>query len=58
MIGIELNKPARVFCEQLMAEGLLCKETHDTVIRLAPPLIVSQEEIDWAFERLEKVLSA
>ncbi|MBO9540240.1 ornithine--oxo-acid transaminase [bacterium] len=58
LIGIELNKPARVFCEQLMAEGLLCKETHDTVIRLAPPLIVSQEEIDWAFERLNKVLSA
>lgn len=58
LIGIELNKPAREFCERLMDEGLLCKETHDTVIRLAPPLIVSQEEIDWAFERLEKILSA
>ncbi|HEY9898605.1 MAG TPA: ornithine--oxo-acid transaminase [Pantanalinema sp.] len=58
LIGIELNKPARVYCERLMDEGLLCKETHDTVIRLAPPLIVSKEEIDWALERLDKVLSA
>jgi ornithine--oxo-acid transaminase len=40
----------------LVAHGLLCKETHWNVIRLAPPLIISREEIDWAVERLEKVL--
>ncbi len=55
-IGIELTKSARPFCEALMREGVLCKETHDTVIRVAPPLIVTREEIDWAFERFEKVL--
>lgn len=58
LIGLELNRSARPFCEQLMAEGLLCKETHDTVIRLAPPLIISEEEIDWALERIAKVLGA
>ncbi len=56
-IGIELTKPARPFCEELMREGLLCKETHDFVIRIAPPLVVTQEELDWAFERFEKVLT-
>jgi ornithine--oxo-acid transaminase len=35
---------------------MLCKETHDRVIRLAPPLVITREEIDWAFERLQKVL--
>lgn len=58
LIGIELKGDARPYCERLMAEGVLCKETHDSVIRLAPPLIVSEEEIDWAFERLARVLSA
>ncbi len=47
---------ARRFCEALMARGLLCKETHWNVIRLAPPLIVTEEEIDWAIERLTEVL--
>ncbi|MHC4448204.1 MAG: ornithine--oxo-acid transaminase [Planctomycetota bacterium] len=59
-VGIELHEaagPARRYCEQLMQEGLLCKETHDRVIRLAPPLIITTDEIDWAFERLEKVLT-
>lgn len=59
-IGIELKKEAggaRRFCEALQAEGLLCKETHEHVIRLAPPLIISQEEIDWAFDRIEKALT-
>jgi ornithine--oxo-acid transaminase len=55
-IGVELNGMARPYCEALMAEGILCKETHDHVIRLAPPLIVTREELDWAFERIEKVL--
>ncbi len=40
-----------------MKEGLLCKETHDHVIRIAPPLTIKKEEIDWAMERLERVLT-
>ncbi|MCP3740659.1 ornithine--oxo-acid transaminase [Rossellomorea sp. BNER] len=56
-IGVELTEPARKYCEELKAEGLLCKETHDTVIRFAPPLVISQEELDWAIERIKKVLS-
>jgi ornithine--oxo-acid transaminase len=57
-IGIELTRAARPYCEQLMREGMLCKETHDRVIRLAPPLVITREEIDWAVERLRNVLSA
>ncbi|OIK15009.1 ornithine--oxo-acid transaminase [Bacillus sp. MUM 116] len=56
-IGVELTEEARPYCEQLKEQGLLCKETHDTVIRFAPPLIISKEEIDWAFEKIEKVLA-
>lgn len=56
-IGVELTEPARKYCEDLKEEGLLCKETHDTVIRFAPPLVISQEELDWAIERIKKVLS-
>ena len=55
-IGVELNEPARPFCEALKAEGLLCKETHDTVIRFAPPLVITKKELDWAIERIQKVL--
>lgn len=58
-IGVELfpeAKGARRFCEALMKEGILCKETHENVIRFAPPLIITKEEIDWAMERIEKVL--
>ena len=60
LIGIELEKesgPARPFCERLKDEGMLCKETHEQVIRLAPPLIIEREEIDWALERVGKVLT-
>jgi ornithine--oxo-acid transaminase len=56
MIGIELNEKARPYCEALKAKGLLCKETHDTVIRIAPPLVVSQEDLSWALEQLKAVL--
>ncbi|MGD7049218.1 ornithine--oxo-acid transaminase [Rossellomorea marisflavi] len=56
-IGVELHEPARAYCEKLKDEGLLCKETHDTVIRFAPPLVISQEDLDWAIERIEKALS-
>jgi ornithine--oxo-acid transaminase len=55
-IGIELNSAARPYCEALKAKGILCKETHDRVIRIAPPLVISHQEIDWAFERITKVI--
>jgi len=55
-IGIELHSPARPYCEALKEEGILCKETHDRVIRIAPPLIISRQEIDWAFNRIAKVI--
>jgi len=55
-IGVELFCNARPYCEALMQEGLLCKETHDSVIRLAPPLIITKSEIDWAFERIAAVI--
>lgn len=57
-IGIEMLSPARPYCEALKEEGLLCKETHDHVIRIAPPLTITSEEIDWAFERIRKVIEA
>ena len=56
-IGVELTEAARPYCEQLKEEGLLCKETHDTVIRFAPPLVITKEELDWAIERIKNVLS-
>ena len=55
-IGIEMNSPARPYCEALKQEGILCKETHDRVIRIAPPLVITREEIDWAFDRIRKVI--
>ncbi len=55
-IGIELHGLARPYCERLKAEGMLCKETHDHVIRLAPPLVITKDEIDWAISKLRKVL--
>lgn len=57
-IGIELHSAARPYCEALKDEGILCKETHDHVIRFGPPLVVTREELDWAFERIAKVLGA
>ena len=55
-IGIELHSAARPYCEALKEEGILCKETHDRVIRIAPPLVITRQEIDWAFERIAKVI--
>ncbi|MEB1807500.1 MAG: ornithine--oxo-acid transaminase [Bacillaceae bacterium] len=54
-IGIELTVPARPYCEKLKELGLLCKETHENVIRFAPPLVITQEELDWALERVRAV---
>lgn len=59
-IGIVLKDSAggaRRFCEALMEEGMLCKETHVNIIRLAPPLCITKEELDWALERIKKVLT-
>jgi ornithine--oxo-acid transaminase len=55
ILAIELRVPARRYCEALMQRGVLCKETHDTVIRLAPPLVVRQEDLAWAVEQLRAV---
>ncbi len=58
-IGIELHPEAggaRRFCEHLQSRGVLCKETHEHVIRIAPPLIITRAELDWALERIEGVL--
>ncbi|MFF7218014.1 ornithine--oxo-acid transaminase [Mammaliicoccus sciuri] len=54
-IGIELTEYARPYCEKLKELGLLCKETHDTVIRFAPPLIIEKEDLDWALDQVKSV---
>jgi len=59
LIGVEIKKSsgmARPYCENLKQEGLLCKETHESVVRFAPPLVIEKEEIDWALQRIRKVL--
>ncbi|MFW6062666.1 MAG: ornithine--oxo-acid transaminase [Chloroflexota bacterium] len=56
LIGVELRGPARPFAEALREKGILAKETHKTVLRFAPPLVISKDEIDWAMERIEAVL--
>jgi len=59
LVGIEIDPAyakARTVCEALMKHGLLCKETHEVVVRMAPPLIISKSEIDWAVEQVEIVL--
>ncbi|WP_291429182.1 ornithine--oxo-acid transaminase [Deinococcus sp.] len=58
LIGVELHEPARLYCEALRDLGVLCKETHETTMRLAPPLVTSREDLDWALERIEQVLTA
>lgn len=55
-IGIELTESARSYCEALKERGLLCKETHENVIRLAPPLIIEKDDLDWALEQIKAVL--
>ena len=54
-IGVELHESARPFCEALKEKGLLCKETYDTVIRFAPPLVITKEELDEALNRIRSV---
>jgi ornithine--oxo-acid transaminase len=55
LIGMELNAPARPYCERLLKEGLICKETHERVIRFAPPLIIKKQEIDQAINKIKKI---
>ncbi|MCJ2166278.1 MULTISPECIES: ornithine--oxo-acid transaminase [unclassified Pseudodesulfovibrio] len=60
LIGLEFHKDAggaRQYCEKLKEAGLLCKETHETIIRFAPPLVITKEDIDWALERITPILS-
>jgi len=60
LIGVEIKEAsgtARPFCEKLQSLGILAKETHHQVIRFAPPLMISTEELDWALERIEQVLA-
>ncbi len=59
LIGVELYPQAggaRRFCEALQKKGLLCKETHEHIIRFAPPLTITKRELDWAFTRVKEVL--
>lgn len=57
-IGMELIEAARPYCEKLKQAGLLCKETHETVIRFAPPLTISKEDLDWAIGHIEALFQA
>jgi ornithine--oxo-acid transaminase len=60
LIGVELKKSAggaRRFCEALKQRGILCKETHETVIRFAPPLVIDRETLDWALPHIREVLN-
>lgn len=57
-IGFVLDRKARPYCELLMKEGILCKETHENIIRFAPPLVITKDEIDWAVERISKVVKS
>ncbi|MBM7563239.1 ornithine--oxo-acid transaminase [Paenibacillus sacheonensis] len=54
-IGAELTVQARPYCEKLKDLGILCKETHETTIRFAPPLTITNDELDWAFERIRQL---
>jgi ornithine--oxo-acid transaminase len=56
LIGIELYIPARDLCEKLKDLGMLCKDTHGTIVRLTPPLVIEKAELDWAFEQIRTAL--
>lgn len=58
LAGIELVGPARPYCERLQELGLLCKETHDHVIRIAPPLVVEREDLEWALAQVRAAFAA
>ena len=52
LVGVELDVDARPYCEKLKEEGVLAKETHVNVIRFAPPLVISEQELDWALDKI------
>lgn len=59
MVGIEIDPAygtARPYCETLMERGILAKETHEQVIRIAPPLVISKEDLEWVLAQLGEVL--
>jgi len=56
MVGVELTEKARPYCEKLMELGILAKETHDNVIRFAPPLVISDQDLEWALDKIRQVL--
>jgi len=59
LIAIEFKPEAggaRQYCEQLKDKGILCKETHDNIVRFAPPLVITKDEVDWAMERISEVV--
>jgi ornithine--oxo-acid transaminase len=58
LAAIELDRPARPFCERLLTRGVLCKETHDRVIRLAPPLVIAEDDLDWMVEQIAAVMTS
>ena len=57
LIGMVFDHKAGPYCDALKEEGVLAHETHETVIRFAPPLVITKEEIDWAVEKIKKVLN-
>jgi ornithine--oxo-acid transaminase len=57
LAGLELSAPARPYCERLLERGVLCKETHERVIRIAPPLIIEEPDLVWMVEQLRAVLT-
>ena len=57
LIGVELDSPARPYCEALAQRGILCKETHDLVVRFAPPLVIAQSDLEWALPYVAEVLA-
>ncbi|MEO0162269.1 MAG: ornithine--oxo-acid transaminase [candidate division WOR-3 bacterium] len=57
LIGVELTEKARPFCEALLRERILAKDTHDYVVRFAPPLVIKKEELAWALKRINTVFS-
>jgi ornithine--oxo-acid transaminase len=61
MIAVELKKGtpggARAICNSLMKSGILCKETHTDIIRFAPPLVIQQQDIDWAVDKIKAVFA-
>jgi ornithine--oxo-acid transaminase len=58
LAGVELTVPARLYCERLLERGVLCKETHEHVIRLAPPLVIEEADLLWMVDQLRGVLAA